>query len=459
MNDKSIIIVDDDKNLTKMLSFILQEEGYCVTIFEDPCLCLSYLFNHTCDLVITDYKMPGMNGIELLSRIKKYNNSIVIILLTAYGTVESAVDAMKLGAYDFVSKPCSKEELKLKVKNAINYGKMQAENKFLKESLMEKFSFDNIVGKSLAMQEVFQLIKKVSRTDSTILITGETGTGKEIVSHSIHYNSLRNEGPFIPVNCNAIPKELVVSELFGHKKGAFTSAITDKKGKFLLANRGTLFLDDIGDISLDIQVQLLRVLQERVISPLGYEKDIEIDVRIIASTNKDLEILVKEGAFREDLSHRLNIFPIYLPPLRERKDDIVLFVNHFINKFLQKTDKLNKGANISSEAIQLLYEYKWPGNIRELENTIERALILSDKGMILPDHLPDRIRKTTNSVDKNLKEVMFDIPDSGVSMENIERGLLETALEKTNGNQTKAAKLLGLTRSTLIYRLEKYDIK
>ena len=458
MNNKNIIIVDDDKNLTKMLAFILKEEGYEVVIFNEPDSCLSYLFDHTCNLIITDYKMPGMTGIELLSKVKKYNSNIIVILLTAYGTVESAVDAMKLGAYDFISKPCAKEELKLKVKNAINYGEIQEENKILKEKLKEKFSFDNIVGKSLAMQEVFQLIKKVAKTDSTVLITGETGTGKEIVANSIHYNSLRKEGPFVPVNCNAIPKELAASELFGHKKGAFTGAIAEKKGKFLLAKKGTLFLDDIGDVSLDIQVQLLRVLQEKVISPLGAESDIETDARIIAATNKDLETLIKKDTFREDLFHRLNIFPIYLPPLRERKDDVALFINYFTRKYSKQAERTND-VNISPEAFHLLNEYRWPGNVRELENTIERALILNDGGDILPNHLPDRVRNATEELNKAMEETMFDIPDTGISMEDIEKNLLRQALAKANENQTKAAKLLGLSRSTLIYRMEKYNIK
>lgn len=458
MNDKNIVIVDDDKNLTKMLTFVLEDEGYNVTVFYDPHSCISYLFDHTCDLVITDYRMPGMNGIELLSKIKKYTPDTSVILLTAYGTVDSAVDAMKLGAYDFITKPCGKEELKLKVRNAIAYKTIQAENKELKEKLCEKFSFEHIVGKSVVMQEVFQLIKKVGKTDATVLITGETGTGKEIIAHSIHYNSIRKEGPFIAVNCNAIPKELIASELFGHKKGAFTSAVAEKKGKFFLANKGTLFLDEIGDVKLDIQVQMLRAIQERMISPLGSEQDIAIDVRIIAATNKELEPLVKKGDFREDLFHRLNIFPIYLPPLRERKDDIPLLVNHFVQKYLTHMRKKN-GIKVNSGAFHLLCEYAWPGNVREVENTVERALILSDGGDILPDHLPDRIHNTNNTKKNSLKETLFDFFDKGISLEDIEKSALEMALERTNGNQTIAARLLGISRATLIYRMEKYSLK
>jgi len=457
MNDKNIIIVDDDKNLTKMLTFILEEEGYNVVAFYEPHSCLSYLFDHSCELVIADYKMPKMSGIELLSKIKKYSPDTSVILLTAYGTVSSAVDAMKLGAYDFISKPCSKEELKLKSRNAIAYSAMQTENRMLKEKLSEKFSFANFVGKSVVIQDVFQLIKKVSKTDSTVLITGETGTGKEIVAHSIHYNSIRKDGPFVAVNCNAIPKELIASELFGHKKGAFTSAITDKKGKFLLADKGTLFLDDIGDITLDIQVQLLRAIQERVISPLGSEKDIEIDVRIIAATNKDIEVLIKKNSFREDLYHRINIFPIYLPPLRKRKDDIALLVNHFVKKYSIQNTRKNE-TKVTPEAFHFLNEYEWPGNVREVENAIERALILSEGGDILPDHLPNRVL-VKNGGKNRARETLFDLLDSGISLEEVEKCLLEKALEKVKGNQTIAAKLLGISRATLIYRMEKYNLK
>jgi len=387
---------------------------------------------------------------KLLSEIKKYHPDVVLVIITAFGTVERAVEAMKRGAYDFITKPIDNEELVITVSNALRFGELLAENRLLRHELSEKYSLDRLVGKSLAMQQVYTLVRKVAKSDANVLITGETGTGKELVARAIHYSSPRRGKPFIAVDCSTLPKDLVASELFGHKKGSFTGAFRDKKGKFELADGGTLFLDEIGDVPLETQVKLLRVLQERTITPVGDERDIPVDVRIIAATNRDLQSAIEAGEFRQDLYYRLNVFPIELPPLRQRREDIPLLVEHFLKRLAP-----DRRVRVTPKAFELLTRYHWAGNVRELENVVERAVILSEGGDIYPEHLPDSLNSSTRPSNGALD---IEIPEEGISLEALEKDLIQKALRKAGGNQTRAAELLGISRHTLIYRLEKYGM-
>ena len=445
-----IAVVDDDRNAAKLIGMLLDDEGYDVAIFNDAEALLNTFSDAYYDLFLVDYRMPEMDGIELLGRIKRYHPEAVIMMITAFGTIEVAVKAMQLGAYDFITKPIDRDALKLTVQNAIRFAELQAENQRLREALNERFSFENLVGKSLPMQEVFQRIRKVARTDTTVLILGETGTGKELVAKAIHYNSGRR-GRCVAVSCSAIPKELVASELFGYKKGAFTGAVADKKGKFELAHGGTLFLDEVGEIPPETQVQLLRALQEKTVTPLAGTQEIAVDVRVIAATNTDLGRAMETGAFRDDLYYRLNVFPIELPPLRDRKADIPLLLRHFLEKHApERAD----GISIHLKAYEALTNYSWLGNVRELENFIESALLLSGGGEIRLDHLPETVWKSP----KTTHPLELEIPEEGISLEELERTLVTKALEKTGGNQSRAARLLGLKRHALIYRMEKFQL-
>ena len=364
MFKQTIAVVDDDRNGAKLIGMLLNDEGYEVAIFNDATSCLDTLLDTHYDLFLVDYRMPQMNGIQLLFEIKKYRPEAVVVMITAFGTIEVAVEAMQLGAYDFITKPIDRDALKLMVQNALRFAQLQEENRHLREELNARYRFENLVGKSLAMQEVFHRIQQVAETETTVLILGETGTGKELVAKAVHYNSHRR-GRFVPVNCNAIPKGLVASELFGYKKGAFTGAIADKKGRFELAHGGTLFLDEVGEIPLETQVQLLRVLQEKTMMPLGSERELAVDVRLITATNADLQRGVETGTFRPDLYYRLNVFPIVLPPLTNRKGDIPLLIHHFTNEFAPEHAEQ---ISIHPKAYEALTTYSWPGNVRELAN-------------------------------------------------------------------------------------------
>jgi len=450
MLTSKIAVVDDDRNAAKLIGMLLEDEGYEVAIFNDAASCLNALWNTHYELFLVDYRMPQTNGIELLTQIKKYHPEAVVVMITAYGTIEVAVKAMQLGAYDFITKPIDREALKLTVQNAIRFAQLQAENRHLREELSARYRFENLVGKSLPMQEVFLRIRKVAQTDTTVLLLGETGTGKELVAKAIHYNSQRR-GKLVAVDCSALPKELVASELFGYKKGAFTGAIADKKGRFELAHGGTLFLDEVGEIPLETQVQLLRALQEKTIMPLGGTQEITVDVRLIAATNMELQRAVEARTFRADLYYRLNVFPIVLPPLRHHKGDIPLLIHHFLNQFApEHAEKIS----IHPKAYQALTAYAWPGNVRELENIIESALVLSEGGDIHPEHLPETMWKSSPPI----HPLQLEIPDEGISLEDVEKALLKKALEKTAGNQTRAAQLLGIKRHALIYRMEKFGL-
>lgn len=445
-----ILIVDDESSQRRVLEYNLQQEGHETHTAASGEEGLEILKDSPIDVVITDIKMPTMNGVELLSEIKRLYPDVQVILITAYATVESAIEAMKLGAYDYIQKPLNRDELKMAVKKALELKSLVSENIRLHQQLVDRFSFSNIIGGSAKMQDVFDLMARVANSDATVLISGESGTGKELCAKAIHFSSKRAKKPFVVVNCSSIPEGLLESELFGHVKGSFTGAVYDKQGKFELADSGTIFLDEIGDMQSDLQAKLLRVLQEKEIDRVGGKKPIPIDVRIIVATNKNLVNAVQVGEFRDDLYYRINVVEINLPPLRERKDDIPLLMQHFLHKFNASH------CQVEPQAMAALLGYNWPGNIRELGNVIQRAIVLKTNEDLLALHdLPEHIRNDPVP----WTSLELNIPDTGIQLEEVEKALILKALQKTDWNQTQAANLLGITRQTLIYRVEKYDLK
>ena len=449
MNDKKILLVDDDPSLLRVTEYQMVNAGYKVITAVNGKDGLTAYREHKPDLVLTDIKMPVMDGLKLLSEIKRLSPHALVVLVTAHGSIETAIKAMKTGAFDYICKPFEKDELLINIKKALDYQNLVKENLHLREELLSTFRFENIVAGSEAMSKVFKMIRRVSQTDSSVLLQGESGSGKELIARAIHYSSPRQNHPFVAVNCAAIPETLIESEFFGHVKGAFTGALNERTGKFEQANHGTIFLDEIGDMRMDLQSKLLRVLQEHEIEKVGGAKPIPVDVRVIAATNNDLKKMVDENNFREDLYYRLNVVPIRLPALRERKDDIPLLIQHFLRE-------LGGGhIKISSEVYDQLQMYDWPGNVRELQNIIEQTFVLRQHDdQIELDDIPDFI------VNKNLasSKQFMDIPPQGIKLDDIERDLIQLALKKTNDNQNQAAKLLGITRQTLIYRMKKYNI-
>ena len=385
----TILIVDDEKNYLLVLEDLLMEEGYQVVTSESGIGALEILKGHELDVVITDMKMPGMDGMTLLERIHVQYPDLPVIMMTAYGSVEKAVEAMRKGAFDYILKPFKNEELKLTIRKAIDHYQLVCQNRYLTRELQDRYQFSNIIGKSAAMQRIYRLIEKVAPSRATVLITGESGTGKELIARAIHFNSPRAERPFISVNCGALPETLLESELFGHEKGAFSGAVSQRKGRFELAHEGTLFLDEISEMSSPLQVKLLRILQEMEFERVGGSQSLKVDVRVVAASNRDLHIEVAEGRFRSDLFYRLNVVHVPLPPLRERKDDIPLLVNHFLRKYAVGERLCN--FRIEPEAMRLLLDYQWPGNVRELENVIERAIILSNGEEIMAKDLPPEV--------------------------------------------------------------------
>jgi two-component system response regulator AtoC len=447
-----VLIADDEKNMRWILEKNLKSEGFSIVCAEDGEEAFDMFLDEAPDMVILDYKMPKLDGMEVLKRIKKINNSIPVIMITAHGSTDAAVEAMKLGAVDYVSKPFDITELKLTIYKALNIDKLNKEIQYLKEASTE--SCDNkIIGHSKKMQDIFEIIDKIADTNATVLIVGESGTGKEGIAASIHNKSSRKDKPYITVNCGAIPETLIESELFGYEKGAFTGANSRKFGRFDRAQGGTLFLDEIGELSLSLQVKILRVLQEKEFERVGGTEVIKSDVRIIAATNRDLEAMAQNGEFREDLLYRLKVIPINLPPLRERKEDIEPLVEFFIDKYCKETNKAK--ITIEKDALDILKEYDYPGNIRELENLIERLVILSSDGLIKASLLPKEIVKGAYASKNN----MFILPEEGINLEELEISLVKQALERVNGNQTQAAKLLGMSRHALIYRVDKYNLR
>jgi len=458
----TILVIDDERSMREFLSIMLEREGYSVVTKDNGNDALDFIRKNNYDLIITDIKMPKMSGIDILRESMNLHPNTPVIMITAFASTEVAVEAMKLGAYDYITKPFNVDEIKIIIKNALEKKTLFDENMSLKEELKGRYQFSNIVGKSDKIRKVFELIMKVANSKSTVLLTGESGTGKELVARAIHHNSDRKVQPFVSISCGAIPETLLESELFGHQKGAFTGADSDKKGLFEVADGGTFFLDEVTEAPLSIQAKLLRVLQEKEFKRVGGVKDIKVDVRVIAATNKNLHKLIEDGKFREDLYYRLNVIPIELPPLRERKEDIPLLVSHFINKYNSINKKGIKG--IIPEAMEKLEKYTWRGNVRELENVIERAVTLEIADNIYPESLPDEIRNYKIEPLKIITEPLkSDIPSEGLNLEDyiskIEKDIILNALEKTGWVKKKAAELLNMSFRSFRYKLQKYDIE
>lgn len=452
-----ILIVDDEKLMRVSLEDKLTKEGYAVTSLSNAVEGVKMLQSTNFDAVLTDLRLPKMDGMDFLREIKKASPDTVVIIMTAYGSIENAVTAMKEGAYDYVTKPFSLEELTIKLQKALKHKDMIAENIMLKQRVLSQYGYDNMIGKSEGMKRVFEIISTVSNRDTTILIQGESGTGKELTAGAIHYNSNRKDGPFIKVSCAALNKEILESELFGHEKGSFTGAIKTRRGRFELADGGTIFLDDVDDIPLEMQVKLLRVLQEREFERVGGEETIHVNVRVICATKKDLKKLIQEGSFRQDLYYRLHVVTVQLPPLRERKEDIPLLVTYFIKKYATQ-QRVNVNS-ISQETLNLLLSYNWPGNIRELENVIEHALAFCASDVIIPKNLPGNL--TEGETPSGIFPIEFSTIDSIDLQETLseaERKLLMWAYQKTNGNQVRMSEILRIPRTTLQNKLVKYNI-
>ena len=443
-----ILLIDDDTSLRRVLEYNLQEEGYEVQAAASGEEGLRLFEQLRPDLVVTDMKMTGIDGLQVLNSIKESSPDTLVIIITAFGTVDVAVEAMKAGAFDYITKPFNREALKLTVKKALQFSGMAEENKRLKDALRDKADFRSIVGSSLEMERVFTMVRKVADTEASVFITGESGTGKELIARSIHAKSSRRNGPFVAINCSAIPRDLLESELFGHTKGAFTGAIKQKSGKFQLADGGTIFLDEVGELLLELQPKLLRVLQEKEVEPLGGTKPEKLDVRVISATSLNMEKAIADGTFREDLYYRLSVIPIHMPPLRERRKDIPLLIKYFSAK--HGSDKIS----FDKEALEALSMFSWPGNVRELENTVERLLIMRSSDVIRFCDLPDKFREKSTR-----KNGVVRLPDEGYSLEQLEREIVIEALERNAWNQAAAARFLRIPRHTLIYRIEKYNIE
>ena len=453
---ETILIVDDEKNYTLILAAILEDEGFETLSANSGQEALDILAESDVDLVLTDMKMPAMDGIQLLERVKKEDADLPVIMMTAHGSVEKAVEAMQKGAYNYILKPFDNEQLVLYVNKAVSMYRVVKENRQLRSAVESRYSFHNIIGKSKAMQDVFHIIRKAAPAAATVLIEGASGTGKELVANALHFNSLRKDKPFVAVNCSALAESLLESELFGHEKGAFTGAVAMKKGRFEIADGGTLFLDEIGELSAGIQVKLLRVLQERVLERVGGVKPIAVNIRLIAATNKSLKAEVADGRFREDLFYRLNVLRIALPPLRERLEDIRPLAGHFIAKYSKERFTGLPVTGIDREVERLFYEYDWPGNVRELENVIERAVVMSPGEIIQVSDLPkDFIDSAHSSLHMDGIPIDANLYDT---LAQVEQNMILRALKKANYVQAHAADLLGIGKSGLNQKIKKYRL-
>lgn len=450
---KTVLLIDDDESLRRVVEYNLHEGGYRVLTAADGATGWRTFQAEAVDLVLTDVRMPEMDGVEVLTRIKAMQPDIPVIMLTAHGTINSAVEAMKLGAFDYLTKPFNREQLKAAVRKAFAVAALTTENRYLRQVVADRFSFANMIAGSRAMRAVTETAGRVAQSDTSVLLEGESGTGKELLAKAIHFHSSRARAPFVTINCGAIPEQLLESELFGHKRGSFTGAVSDKRGKFEAADRGTIFLDEIGELPMLLQVKILRVLQEREVDKVGETRPIKVDVRVIAATNRDLEKMVADGTFRDDLYYRLAVVSIRMPPLRARSDDIPFLVDHFLSKH---AERLGRERPTAERGVYSAFNlYAWPGNIRELENVIERALVLDKDGVLGLDDLPERLRTREPRV-ANLR---MELPDEGISLEDVERELILASLHKHNWNQTRAAAFLNITRSTLLYRMEKFGLE
>ena len=451
---KKILVIDDEASMRELLGIMLRKEGYSVELADSRKLAAAALARGPVDMVITDVRLPDGDGIEILRHLKAASPETVVVVMTAYGSTEAAVAALKLGAQDYLIKPFDVEELKIVVRNALEQQRLEEENLLLKAEFRVQHGLDRIVGVAPSMAKVFDLVRSVAGTSSTILIHGESGTGKELVAKAVHALSPRREAPFVSVNCAALPENLLESELFGHMKGAFTDAHQTKKGLFETAHRGTLLLDEVGEMPLTMQVKLLRALQERRVRRVGANEEVEVDARVIAATNRSLEDLVREKRFREDLYYRLNVIPIVVPPLRERREDIPLLAAHFLERFSREMGK--QLTKISEQAMGRLVRYSWPGNVRELENVIERAVALETTPVVLADRLPETLlAPPTPSAAYPVAELApgFDLDRH---LHSIEADLLKRALEQAEGNRATAARLLGVTPRSLRYLIRKH---
>jgi two-component system response regulator PilR (NtrC family) len=467
-----ILIVDDEPSMREMLRIVLRRDGYDVQLAETGREAINQLRQNSFDLLLSDIKMPDVSGVDVLRAAKEINRDVVAFMMTAYASTSTAVEAMRLGAVDYFTKPFSMDELRLKIRQHLESHRLKQENVLLKKALKTRYEFSNIIGRSEPMLEVFRMVETIAKTTSTILITGESGTGKDLVARAIHYNSLRRERPFVALNCGGVPETLLESELFGHMRGAFTGADTNKKGLIEVAEGGTVFLDEIGEMNTTMQVKLLRVLQDRRFRRLGGTEEVQADIRVIAATNQDLENLVAGGRFREDLFYRINVIRMHLPPLRERKEDIPLLAEHFLSKY---ADQMKKPVrSVAQASLPLLQMYGWPGNVRELENVIERAVALEQTPAILPDSLPPHVRSpradaaSLNGADNPSgarSSTMPPLPDLGEGFdleargEDFYRHYIALALERAGGVQVKAAEMLGMSFRSFRYYAKKFNIR
>jgi DNA-binding NtrC family response regulator len=452
MAGEKILIVDDEEGLRRLLARVLGKEGFQAVAVGSGDEALAQIAAEDFDLVITDIQMPGMNGLELMRRLKEFDSALPVIVMTAYGTVENAVEALRIGAYDYLTKPFETDELRLTVAKALERERLLAENRYLHQELQERYGFSGIVGSSPVMQRLFEMASSVAASNASVLVSGESGTGKELIARSIHFNSQRKEKPFIVLNCAALSEGVLESELFGHEKGSFSGAVATKKGRFELAHEGTLFIDEVGEMSANAQVKLLRVIQEHEFERVGGTRTLPADVRIVAATNKNLEAAVRTGNFREDLYYRLNVINLQLPPLRERREDIEPLARHFLQKYARETGK--KVTDLSPRALTCLLGYEWPGNVRELQNVIERAVVLAKGTSLTPRDFPQGVHGGD--------EICLQMPERGGSLtdilEDLERQLIVQTLRREQGSQTRTADILGIKRTTLRYKMEKYRL-
>lgn len=448
MPEGRILVVDDDKLMREFLDETLHRSNYSVDLASTGDEAFKKIQSKEYDVILSDIRMPKMSGMELLKAVKENSPQSKVMLMTAYGTIENAVEAMKLGAFDYITKPFSADDIELKIKRAIEYKRLEWENKLLRSEVAEKYRFENIMGKSPQMQKVFEMVDSIADSKSSVLITGESGTGKELIAKAIHYNSPRADLTFVKINCAALPESLMESELFGHEKGAFTGAIKQTRGRFERAHRGTLLLDEISEIPLSLQAKLLRVLQEREFERVGSGETIQVDVRIVSTTNQNLPDLIQKAKFREDLYFRLNVIPINIAPLRERKEDIIPLAEYFLDKYNRENNRNIKG--ISEKVFQMFMEYHWPGNVRELENYIERAVVISKEKMLSPEDFP---RELLFKIDVSSHELKV-----GQTIDDVEKTLILRTLQACSGNKTKAAQTLGISVRTLRNKLNEYGL-
>jgi two-component system, NtrC family, response regulator AtoC len=456
MGHAHIVVVDDDHGVREVLHDLLTQEGYQVTTVADGPAAIQTVQDTVVQIVIADLRLPGMDGLRVLERVTQLDAKIVGIVMTGYGTIDSAVKAMKAGAFDFLTKPFDADAVSIVVHKALEFQRLRQENVLLRKTVRDQYRTEHLIGTSDTMRELLEFIDKVADSDSTILILGESGTGKELIARTIHYNSARRDQPLVPVNCGAIPENLLESELFGHEKGAFTGAVNARMGRFELAHGGTLFLDEVGEMSLSLQVKLLRVLQERCFERVGGTKTIGVDVRILAATNQDLEVAVQEKRFRKDLFYRLNVIPVTVPPLRERVSDIPLLIEHFIARFNEM--KQASVREMDADAMEYVLHYHWPGNIRELENLVERLIVLKKTGTIVPSDLPDKVLRSLPPPLTRLEEPLA-LNGTGIDLvrelERHENRLIVEAMRRANGVTSKAAQLLHMNRTTLVEKLKR----